>query len=141
MATQTKRGLIKPDRDENYSIGVFNNNCDKIEEILDGALSITIPASDGTNYTILTDKDGVDYYYIDISVTRMTSEFTGVKEINPVLPNPSDSTNFSIADSESIVNDYFSLIIPGGIRSYNGLVRIFLYDLPDQAFDVYLYGV
>ena len=141
MSTQTKRGLVKPDRDENYSVEVFNNNCDKIEQILDGALSVTIPASDGTNYTTLTDKDGTDYYYIDIPATNMTTAFTGVKQLEPVLPDPSDAANFSIADSEDIVNNYFSLIIPGGCRSYNGYVRIFLYDLPDRDFNVYLYGV
>ena len=141
MSTQTNRGLIKPDRDENYSIEIFNDNCDKIEEILDSSTSITIPADTGSNYTTLTDKDGVDYYYIDIPVTGMIADYNGLKPVEPVLPDPSDPTNFSLADNESIVNDYFSLIIDGGVRSYNGYVRVFVTEKPDTDFDVYLYGV
>ena len=41
MATQTPLGLIKPDRDENYDISVFNQNADRIDELLNKLINIT----------------------------------------------------------------------------------------------------
>ncbi len=140
MSTQTKRGLIKPDRDENYSIEVFNDNCDKIEEILDSVTTITIPADTGSNYTTLTDKDGVDFYNIQIPVTGMTADFVGTQPLTPKMIDPSDTTNFSIAEWENVRDNYMPLIL-GCFGRAGGYVDIYLYDKPDIDFLVNLYGV
>ena len=126
---------------DNADVRVIDNNFQILENCLESAISVTIPADTGSNYTTSTDKDGVDYYYIDIPVVGMIADYNGLKPVEPVLPDPSDPTNFSLADNESIVNDYFSLIIDGGVRSYDGYIRVFVTDKPNTAFDIYLYGV
>ena len=133
MSTQTKRGLIKPDRDDNYSIGVFNDNCDKIEEILDSAIIITIPADTGSNYTTNTDSDRNTYYTIDINVTGVTPLYSGLRDMKPVYPRPYN------VDAKSEIDDLFSLIQDGD--SLNGAIRLFFNELPTESFQVYLYGV
>ena len=108
MSTQTKRGLIKPDRDENYSIDVFNDNCDKIEEILDSSTIITIPADDplDSSYTEETDSDSNTYYTIEINVTGMTSSYTGIRDMKPVYPRPYNVDGKAKADELNVYVTY-----------------------------------
>ncbi len=110
-----------------------------VKDKLESVTTITIPADDTTNYTTLQDKDGVDYYYIDIPVTGMTEDYVGTNALTPKMIDPSDTTNFSISEWEEVRDTYFAMIM--SMWSYNGYVRAYMYELPDIDFQVQLYGV
>lgn len=116
-----------------------NATMEYVNNKLKSVATITIPADTTTNYTALQDKDGVDYYYIDIPVADMTEDYVGTNVLTPKMINPSDTTNFSISEWEELRDTYFAMIM--SIWSYNGYVRVFMYELPDIDFQVQLYGV
>lgn len=124
--------------DSNFQ--ALDRELDSVKDKLTSALSITIPADDTTNYTTLTDKDGVDYYNIQIPVTGMTADYVGTQPLTPKMKDPAEPTNFSIAEWEEIRDSYFPMIMACFGRA-GGYVDVYLYDLPDKDFDVYLYGV
>lgn len=107
---------------------------------LNKIVSITIPADTTTNYTTLTDKDGVDYYNIQIPVAGMNADYVGTQPLTPKMIDPSDTTNFSIAEWEEVRDTYFPMIMSAWGRA-GGYVDIYLYELPDKDFQVQLYGV
>ena len=110
-----------------------------VKNKLESVATITIPASTGSNYTTLQDKDSTNYYYIDINVAGMTADYVGTNALTPKMINPSDTTNFSILEWEELRDTYFAMIM--AMWSYNGYVRVFMYELPDTDFQVQLYGV
>lgn len=122
------------------TIEYVDNKIEIIENKLKNVITITIPADDTTNYTTLTDKDGVDYYNIQIPVTGMNADYVGTQPLTPKMIDPSDTTNFSIAEWEEVRDTYFPMIMSAWGRA-GGYVDIYLYELPDKDFQVQLYGV
>lgn len=112
---------------------------DYVNGKLDSRIKLTIPADDTTNYTTKQDKDGVDFYSIRFTVTGMRDTFNGTQPLTPTMVDPEDS-DFSIAEWEEIRDTYFPMIMAAWGRT-GGYVDIYLYELPDTDFDVYLYGV
>lgn len=117
-------------------INAITTEINKINKIT----TITIPADDTTNYTTLTDKDGVDFYNIRIPVAGMNADYVGTQPLTPKMIDPSDTTNFSIAEWEEVRDTYFPMIMSAWGRA-GGYVDIYLYELPDKDFQVQLYGV
>ena len=121
------------------TIEYVDNKIEEIKEKLESRVMVTLPADDGTNYTIMQDKDGADFYKKRFTVTGMTSTNNGTQPLTPVMVDPED-TDFSIAEWEEIRDSYYPLIMSAWGRD-GGYVDIYLYDKPDKDFDVYLYGV
>lgn len=111
-----------------------------VKDKLESITTITIPADDTTNYTTLTDKDGVDFYNIRIPVAGMNADYVGTQPLTPKMIDPSDATNFSIAEWEEVRDTYFPMIMSAWGRA-GGYVDVYLYELPDKDFQVQLYGV
>lgn len=128
---------------DNYGandINATNQEVNNLVNKLTSVITITIPADDTTNYTTLTDKDGVDYYNIQIPVTGIDADYVGTQPLTPKMIDPSDTTNFSIAEWEEVRDTYFPMIMSAWGRA-GGYVDIYLYELPDKDFQVQLYGV
>lgn len=126
-------------RGDNFGANDINAITTEINKI-NKITTITIPADDTTNYTTLTDKDGVDFYNIRIPVAGMNADYVGTQPLTPKMIDPSDTTNFSIAEWEEVRDTYFPMIMSAWGRA-GGYVDIYLYELPDKDFQVQLYGV
>lgn len=144
--TQNAQGKFVITDETNYAQRGDNFGANDINAItiavnkLSEIVSVTIPADDTTNYTTLTDKDGVDYYNIQIPVAGMNADYVGTQPLTPKMIDPSDTTNFSIAEWEEVRDTYFPMIMSAWGRA-GGYVDIYLYELPDKDFQVQLYGV
>lgn len=103
---------------------------EKIQEMGTATTMVTIPSQD---WTEATDSDSNTYYYQDITVAGITSEFVGLSKADYVRPNP-----FNVDDNNKL-KELFSLI--EDMQSFDGYCRVIVSAVPDQAFNIYLYGI